>query len=133
MPDKKSYDVGYGKPPKRTRFKAGQSGNPRGRPKGSDSIETLLAKHLGRKVNVMIDGQKRRASVKEAVVLSLVKSLLSGTPDQKIKLLKFAGPMLAQQEVPQDAFNYGNLTDEELDLLENLLVKGEVPELEPDE
>lgn len=29
------YEVGYGKPPKQTRFKPGQSGNPRGRPKGA--------------------------------------------------------------------------------------------------
>ncbi len=26
--------IGYGRPPKHTRFKAGQSGNPKGRPKG---------------------------------------------------------------------------------------------------
>jgi hypothetical protein len=34
-PEQKSYDVGYGKPPKHSRFKPGQSGNPSGRPKGS--------------------------------------------------------------------------------------------------
>ena len=31
--DKRDYEIGYGKPPKQTRFKPGQSGNPRGRPK----------------------------------------------------------------------------------------------------
>lgn len=34
-PESSDYDVGYGKPPGGTRFKPGQSGNPRGRPKGS--------------------------------------------------------------------------------------------------
>ena len=34
-PAAKSYRVGYGKPPKRTRFKKGHSGNPKGRKKGS--------------------------------------------------------------------------------------------------
>jgi len=34
-PDRREYEVGHGKPPKDTRFKPGQSGNPGGRPKGS--------------------------------------------------------------------------------------------------
>ena len=29
------YDIGYGKPPDKHRFKKGQSGNPGGRPKGA--------------------------------------------------------------------------------------------------
>ena len=32
-PGKANYDVGYGKPPAEHRFKKGQSGNPRGRPR----------------------------------------------------------------------------------------------------
>src|SRR6202022_3261656 len=34
------YDVGYGKPPKHTRFRAGQSGNPAGRRKGVRNLMT---------------------------------------------------------------------------------------------
>jgi Family of unknown function (DUF5681) len=34
-PPAMGYDVGYGKPPKATRFQPGASGNPRGRPRGS--------------------------------------------------------------------------------------------------
>ena len=33
--EKETYEVGYGKPPRATRFQAGRSGNPKGRPKGS--------------------------------------------------------------------------------------------------
>jgi hypothetical protein len=32
--------VGYGRPPLATRFRAGQSGNPRGRPKGARNLST---------------------------------------------------------------------------------------------
>ena len=32
---KREYEVGYKKPPKEGQFKKGQSGNPRGRPKGT--------------------------------------------------------------------------------------------------
>jgi hypothetical protein len=34
-PHERDYEVGFGKPPKETRFKPGQSGNPNGRPRGS--------------------------------------------------------------------------------------------------
>ena len=38
--------VGYSNPPKHTRFKTGQSGNPRGRPKGALNMATVLARTL---------------------------------------------------------------------------------------
>jgi len=36
------YEVGYGKPPKHGQFKPGQSGNPKGRPKGRKNFPVLL-------------------------------------------------------------------------------------------
>src|SRR6476620_6162861 len=40
-----AYEVGYGKPPVKSRFNKGQSGNPRGKPKGA---VTRLPTHLQR-------------------------------------------------------------------------------------
>ena len=37
------YEVGYGKPPETTRFKKGQSGNPKGRPAGAKGWTEPLA------------------------------------------------------------------------------------------
>jgi hypothetical protein len=36
------YNVGYGKPPVQTRFRKGQSGNPKGRGKGSRNFATVF-------------------------------------------------------------------------------------------
>jgi Family of unknown function (DUF5681) len=62
--------VGHGKPPVHTRFKKGQSGNPRGpRPK---NLPALLIKALEEPVMATIDGEQREITKREAVVTQLV-------------------------------------------------------------
>ena len=48
--------VGYCNPPERTRFKLGQSGNPKGRPKGTLNMATVLERALREKVIVNENG-----------------------------------------------------------------------------
>lgn len=38
------YEVGYSRPPKATRFQPGQSGNPRGRPRGAKNRKSIVGK-----------------------------------------------------------------------------------------
>ena len=63
--DKTDYKVGYKRPPLHTRFRKGQSGNPRGRPRGSKNFSTLLAEALNEPVVVTEDGRRRRISKRE--------------------------------------------------------------------
>jgi Family of unknown function (DUF5681) len=72
------YPVGYGKPPQHTRFHQGQSGNPRGRPKGSRNLSTLMAKALNEPVVISENGKRKRITKREAVLKQLVNKAASG-------------------------------------------------------
>src|SRR5262245_34894527 len=72
------YAVGYGRPPKPTRFKPGQSGNYRGRPKGSRNIRSELCKALTDPVIVNEGGKRRRVPAIEALYRVFVQRALKG-------------------------------------------------------
>lgn len=72
------YEVGYRKPPKDSRFKPGQSGNPKGRPKGTRNFRTDVKATLESRVNVTKDGKRRKISTQEATLLRLTEKALNG-------------------------------------------------------
>ncbi len=72
------YEVGYGKPPEHTRFKPGQSGNPRGRPKGTKNLKTDLIEELSEKIVVREGDQSQKVSKQRAVVKTLVDAHAPG-------------------------------------------------------
>lgn len=72
------HEVGYCKPPGRTRFVKGQSGNPKGRPKGSQSLATILTKVGRQRVKVTENGRTRDITKSEAAVLQLWNKVVSG-------------------------------------------------------
>src|SRR6201997_4118848 len=80
------YEVGYGKPPRETRFAKGQSGNPRGRPSGAKNFKTLLSEALNELVVVTENGGRRKVTKRRAIITQLVNR--SATADfRAIKIL----------------------------------------------
>jgi hypothetical protein len=79
MSDKSDdYDVGYGKPPRHTQFKPGQSGNPKGRPKKTRNFKTDLQEELNALVTVTEGGQSRTISRQQAMIKRTVEKALKG-------------------------------------------------------
>ena len=74
----RDYDVGYRKPPKHTRFKPGQSGNPRGRPKGTKNLKTDLAEELGEKIEIREGERSRKVSKQRALIKSQTNKAIKG-------------------------------------------------------
>ena len=72
------YNAGYRKPPKRTQFSKGQSGNPKGRPKGSQNFSTILAKAGRQRVKVTTNGRSRYITKFEASMLQLMNKAAAG-------------------------------------------------------
>ena len=89
--DKQNSAVGYRRPPVNRQFKPGQSGNPRGRPKGSKNFATMFAEAMSRPVTVRDKkGKIRTLSKQELMVEVMVNKALAGDPKAFAMVVQFA-------------------------------------------
>jgi Family of unknown function (DUF5681) len=65
------YKVGYGKPPKSSRFKKGRSGNSKGRPRTKPSAKRSFDEVFARKVPATVSGKKQYLDGMQALFLLL--------------------------------------------------------------
>jgi hypothetical protein len=72
------YKVGYGKPPTQSQFTKGKSGNPKGRPKGSKNISTMLIRISNERVTITENGKPLRLSKAEVALRQLVNKSMKG-------------------------------------------------------
>ena len=84
-------DAGYGRPPRAHQFKPGQSGNPRGRPKGAKNESTILREIFGRKIESRTGGQSRKITILEGILLRITEDSLKGNTKSAAFLLNQIG------------------------------------------
>ncbi|MDO8874697.1 MAG: DUF5681 domain-containing protein [Pseudolabrys sp.] len=72
------YDVGYGKPPRRSQFKKGNSGNPNGRPKVRNDLSGLLAEAFDEQIRTTSGGVEKNVSKTRALMSALLNKALKG-------------------------------------------------------
>jgi hypothetical protein len=116
MPNK--YEVGYGRPPKESQFIKGQSGNPKGRPKGSKSVASMFNQITRELINVTENGRTKTVTRLEAVLHRMTNEALSGNPRV---MREFVQLSRAFEEVEQSDEIPSAPDEREAVVIENLL------------
>jgi hypothetical protein len=88
-----SYEVGYKKPPKHTRFQKGcRPPNPKGRPPKEFSFAELIRKELDRQITVRENGRTIRMTIREAWMRRIINDAIKGKRRAQRTFVKVAKP-----------------------------------------
>jgi hypothetical protein len=119
MSEQEDDKVGYRKPPTRTRFQPGESGNPKGRRKGSVNLKTDLRSELSERIHIREGERSLKVSKQRAMLKAMVAKALKGDARAATVVLMLVGrlfePELAE-EVPA-------LTTDDQAILERFLAR----------
>ena len=118
--------IGYGTPPEATRFKKGVSGNPRGRPKGTLNVATVLTRTLREKVAITENGRRKTVTKLEAALKQLVNKAATGDLRALRQLTALAHDAEAQQNA-RDA-QHQDLGELDHDVMQGILRRFQVTE-----
>ena len=111
-------EIGYGKPPEKTRFAKGQSGNPRGRPKGAKNLSTILQQVGRERVTVNINGRTVQMTKLEASTHQLANRAASGDLKAIRELFYWCRIF---QEPDQDSWSVSSLDEKDKPVMESIL------------
>lgn len=119
------YQVGYGKPPRHSRFAPGKSGNPRGRPRGSRGLKTDLMAELSARHTIQINGKPVRGNRQQLMLRTLATRAASGDLKAQALLL----PLIEKALGLEDRGDVRErLSKQDEALLDELLASLDAPE-----
>lgn len=111
-----NYEVGYGKPPSRTRFRKGVSGNPSGRPHGitAGRATALAIKEAYRLVKVREGDKVLTMPAIQAVLRSQVALAAKGNGPAQRALIEVTQAIERESAAPDHTSDYPNGIAEQL-------------------
>ena len=92
------YEVGFGRPPLHSRFRAGESGNPKGRPKKARNFKTLFLEEANTPINVREGGGEQEISKLHAVLKRDMERAIKGSDRASDRVQKNALLLMADDE-----------------------------------
>ncbi len=112
-------DVGYGRPPRKYRFRKGVSGNPKGRPPTkriqqlleSSATDEAMRAELDRMLHITENGKRKRMSVRNVVAKTVIKEAITSNTHALKLVLSYSESLdrrdgerarLARQEQDED-------------------------------
>ena len=95
MKNNKQKDIGYGKPPIKNQFKPGESGNKKGRPKGTKNTLTILNEILNSNVTVTDNDKKMRMSRRSVILTQTVSKAMKGD----LKAVDILFPVMLESDI----------------------------------
>jgi hypothetical protein len=102
-PRNSNHKVGYKSPPLHSRFRKGTSGNPKGRPKGSENSDSIAKRLLGGKIVVTINGVEQKVTRTEAIFLSIIQRALKGQGRSELSALALINKISSANENIDDS------------------------------
>jgi hypothetical protein len=111
--------VGYGRPPVNRQFKPGQSGNPKGRPKGRKNLTTIVDGALNSKITVRDKNGPRTLSKLEAMVEVQINKAVAGDRHAVATIVQIVEKLGVFRSQPE--LNYNELTVRTFEKLERAL------------
>jgi len=98
MKNNEHRDVGYGLPPIKNQFKPGESGNKKGRPKGTKNTVTILNEILNSKVMVTDNDKKMKMSRRGVILTQTVSKAMKGD----LKAVGILFPLMLESDISNE-------------------------------